>query len=337
MGDIILTTPALAALKAHYPRAHLDFVVKERYQELLRDHQLLDGLYLLSPSDGLLSLGRQLRRQRYDIVLDLHGNLRSRFVTVLLPASMKLRYGKRILRRWAMVRGGYRPSGAPHVVDRYLECLRPLGIRASRDRPRLYLSGDDLKFREEFSFQHRLGVSRPLVGLHPGARWPGKRWPAERFARLGRELREKGNAEILVFGGPQEEDSASWVADEIGQPAQLASALSLGQLMALISGCDLFVTNDSGPMHLATALGVPVVAIFGPTHPMLGFWPLGEEDAILTAGLSCSPCSLHGKRPCPRRNWRCLEEIHVQDVLRAALGILDHRSRSVRGRKNSTP
>ena len=199
----------------------------------------------------------------------------------------------------------------------------------------MHLSDDDLKFREEFSFQHRLSGSRPLVGLHPGARWPGKRWPAERFARLGRELREKRNAEILVFGPTEDQNSASWVADEIGQPAQLALNLSLRQLMALIGGCDLFITNDSGPMHMATALGVPVVAIFGPTHPMLGFWPLGEEDAILTAGLPCSPCSLHGKRACPRRNWKCLEEIHVQDALRAAQKILDHRPRTLTEKRES--
>jgi heptosyltransferase-2 len=336
MGDVILTTPALAALKARYPEAHLDFVVKQRYRELLQNHPLLNGLFLLSQENGILSLGRQLRRQHYDIILDLHANLRSRFLTAILPASTKLRYGKRALRRRAMVRCRYRPPEAPHVVDLYLECLRPLGIDVPRDRPRLSLSEDDLKFREEFSREHQLSGPRPLVGLHPGARWPSKRWPAERFARLGRELRERSNAKILVFGGPEEKDLAYWVADEIGQPAQLALNLSLGQLMALIGGCDLFVTNDSGPMHLGTALGVPVVAIFGPTHPMLGFWPLGEEDTILTAGLSCSPCSLHGERGCPRKNWRCLEGIHVKDVLRASQGVLDRRPRMAAEREDSS-
>jgi len=334
MGDVILTTPALAALKARYPRVYLDFVVKERYAELLKGHPLVDGLFLLPQGDGLLPVGRQLRRKRHHVVLDLHANLRSRLLTAMLPAPRKLRYGKRTFRRWAMVRTGYRPQEAPHVVDLYLECLRPLGIEAPRGRPRLYLSNGDGEFREEFYLQNRFGESGPVVGLHPGARWPGKRWPAERFARLGQRLMRERGAQILVFGGPGEEDLVARVVQGIQPSPPVALGLSLGQLMALISGCVLFVTNDSGPMHMATALGVPVVAIFGPTHPLLGFWPLGDEDVVLTAGLSCSPCSLHGKRRCPQGTWQCLERVGVQDALGAALGILDRR-RAVAGGKGS--
>ena len=329
MGDIILTTPALAALKAHYPRAQLDFVVKERYAELLQGNPHIHRLFLLSQTDGLLSLGRRLRRQGYQIVLDLHANLRSRMLSALLPSPKKLRYGKLALRRRAMVRGRHRSAESPHVVDLYLKCLQPLGIDEPRGRPGLYLSDDDREFREKFYGQHRLGDSGPLVGFHPGARWPGKRWPADMFCSLGRLLKKRQGTGVLVFGGPGEEDLAGQVAEGIQPSTPVAANLSLRQLMALISGCALFVTNDSGPMHMATALGVPVVAIFGPTQPMLGFWPLGDEDVVLTAGLPCSPCSLHGERKCPRGSWECLQRVKVEDVLGAALGILDKRQKVI--------
>lgn len=338
MGDVILTTPALAALKDRYPQAQLDFVLKEKYVELLQGHPHIHDLFLLSQGDGLLSLGRLLRRRGHHIVLDLHANLRSRTLAAILPAPMKLRYGKRVVGRRAIVRCGYRPQEIPHVVDLYLECLRPLGINAPRGRPRLYLLDDDRKFREEFYRTNRIEDSRPLVGLHPGARWPGKRWPAKRFAQLGQGLRGERRAQILVFGGPGEEDLVARVVREIQPPPSVATGLSLRQLMALISGCAMFVTNDSGPMHMATALGVPVVAIFGPTHPVLGFWPLGNEDVVLSADLSCSPCSLHGERKCHRGSaWQCLESIEVQEVLEAARGILDRRQRTDERKGNFSP
>jgi len=335
MGDIILTTPALTALKAHYPRVQLDFVVKERYAELFQGHPHVDNLLPLSQRDGLLSMGCRLRRQHHHIVLDLHANLRSRALTAILPAPRKLRYRKRTIRRWAMVRLGYRPQESPHVVDLYLRSLRPLGIEPSGRRPRLYLLESEREFQKQFYLRHRLGDARPVVGLHPGARWPGKRWPEERFIQLGQRLREERRAQILVFGGAGEEDLGARVAQGLEPDAPMALNLTLRQLMALISGCALFITNDSGPMHMATALEVPVVAIFGPTQPSLGFWPLGAEDAVLTAQLTCSPCSLHGEKRCPQGNWLCLKRIGVQDVLQAALGILDRRRKAIE--KNNRP
>jgi heptosyltransferase-2 len=337
MGDIILITPVLAALKERYPRAQLDVVVKERYAQLLQGHPHVDGLFVLSPGDGLLSLGRRLRCHRHHLVVDLHANLRSRMLSAILPASKKLRYRKRTFRRWAMVRQGHRPRKKPHVVDMYLACLRPLGIEAARSRPRLYLSDQDRDFGLKFFQRPWLQNSGSLVGLHPGARWPGKRWPAEHFIQLGQRLMEERKAQILVFGGPGEEDLAAQVAEGIGPNVSLASGLSLGQLMALISSCALFVTNDSGPMHMATALDVPVVAIFGPTHPLLGFWPLGDEDVVLSAHLPCSPCSLHGERNCHRgQSWQCLERVGVQVVLEAALGILDGEKKVSAAKRNSS-
>ena len=324
MGDIILITPALQALKAHFPRAHLDVLVKARYRELLQGHPHVDGLFVLEEGEGICSLAGRLRKRPYDIVLDLHANLRSRMLSLLLPAERTLRVRKRVLQRRLSVLFHRRSEPLVHTSDLYLGTLWPLGIRARREPPRLYLQPDEVQVAERFFGQHHLAERPVLIGLHPGARWPGKCWPAERYMRVGRRLTEGGRRGVLVFAGPGEEGLAKQVAEGIGSAAVVVAGQTLRQLMALVARCDVFITNDSGPMHLATALGVPVVAIFGPTHPALGFWPLGERDVVLTANLSCSPCSLHGGRRCPR-NRLCLEQVTVDQVVRAAEKNLEER------------
>jgi len=136
---------------------------------------------------------------------------------------------------------------------------------------------------------------------------------------------DRGLGGALVFGGGEEMDLAEEVARGIGSNALPVAGLSLREMMGLMARCGLFITNDSGPMHLATALSVPVVAIFGPTHPVLGFWPLGKRDRVLTADLECSPCSLHGSRRCPRE-WICLREVTVDQVVQTAEQIMGERS-----------
>lgn len=325
MGDIILTLPVLKALKTHFPQARVDVLVKARYRDLLQGHPQVDDLLVLEEGEGVLSLGGRLRRRSYDVAVDLHANLRSRLLCLLLSAGKTLRVSKRPLHRRLIVLFHRRSAPRIHTVDLYLDTLKPLGIEARREPPRLSVRSDEQQAARQFLADHGLAGRQPLVGLHPGARWPGKRWPAERFIETGRRLIGEGRGGILVFGGPGEEDLTEEVARGIGADAVAALGLSLRQLMALIECCGPFITNDSGPMHLATALGVPVVAIFGPTHPVLGFWPLGECDIVLTAGVECSPCSLHGGRRCSRDRL-CLRKVTVDQAVQAADTILEERS-----------
>jgi heptosyltransferase-2 len=333
MGDIILTLPALEALKTAFPRSRVDVVVKARYRDLLLGYPRVNDLLLLEEGESVFSLAGRFRRHSYDIVVDLHANLRSRLLSLLLRAGRTLRVRKRPLRRRLMVLFHRRFGPPVHTVNRYLQTLRPLGIEAPRRPPRLTLQPDEIRRAERFLEEHTLDGRRPLAGLHPGARWPGKCWPAERFVETGRRLIDEGRRGILVFGGPGEEDLAGSVAREIGPDAAAAAGLPLRRLMALVSRCSVFITNDSGPMHLATALEVPVVAVFGPTHPMLGFWPLGDRDIVLTADLECSPCSLHGGCRCPR-DWRCLREVNVDQVLQAAERTLQAEESNISQKKS---
>ena len=162
-----------------------------------------------------------------------------------------------------------------------------------------------------------------MVGIHPGARWETKRWTEEKFARVCQILNQKPELKIILFGDQKDQEVIERI-DSHTEDQKLFKAvnLPLNKFMSLIKRCDCFVTNDSGPMHIASALGVPVVAIFGPTHPQLGFSPMGSGNIVLTANVKCSPCSLHGEKRCHNKSRFCMDLIEPEMVTDAVEKIL---------------
>ena len=161
--------------------------------------------------------------------------------------------------------------------------------------------------------------SRPLLAIAPGARWPTKRWPAERFAAVAQELARERGAVVVILGGPDEAHLASALCDNLEVPAiNVAGSLSLMHSAALLSRCRLLISNDSGLMHMATAVRVPVVAIFGPTVQEFGFYPFQARAEVVSEPLSCRPCSTKGSLRCPRGHHACMQDISTARVLAAA-------------------
>ena len=218
------------------------------------------------------------------------------------------------------------PWGAPEA-ERNLALLLPLapGLRAG-PADSLYLT----KGRESDAagaVEKRLreaGVgSGPLVGLHPGSVWPTKRWFPERYAALAARLVKEASATVVLLGGPGDKALAASVAAAAGVGLlDWTGKTTLPELLALTSKLDLLVTNDSGPMHVAAAHGVPVLAIFGPTTKELGFFPYGDGHAVLEADLACRPCGLHGAKECPEGHFLCMKLITVDQAHRAAQDLL---------------
>jgi len=323
MGDVVLTTPLLRGLRNSCPKAEISFLTKREYRDLLLYNPDLDSIFTIE--DDLL----RLRGERFDLLLDLQANPRSLLLSLKLRVSRTIRYKKRHLRRWALTWFKWIPFHPLHTVDLYLRSVEPLGIRLSPLRPpKLYLKEEERK--EARDFLHREGLPRgALVGINPGARWEEKCWPAERFAQVGKRLTEARGAEVILFGDYLDRPLVRRIAQIMGtKPIEAAGRTDLRLLIGLLEQCDLLITNDSGPMHIATGVGTPVVAIFGPTHPKLGFTPLGEEDIVLSTNQTCSPCSLHGERRCRRSRRLCMEGITVEEVLRAALRILGDKDGS---------
>ena len=314
LGDAVLVTATFGPLREHFPDAEIWLLTKSRYAELFENDPRLSGVLRWDPEGSFRKQMAALRGMGFDLCVDLHANLRSRLVGGFLPAKC-IRYRKRRLARMAMVYAKRLPVRARTVLDLYGAPLSRMGIEREADCPRIFLDASTVSKVTQDLERRGVREEDEVVGVHPGARWETKRWEAKGFAQVCDRLLENGR-KCLLLG---DEGDTPFVQEVVGRmsrvPIVLAGELGLRELTAVIQRCRVLLCNDSGPMHIATAVGTPVVAIFGPTHPKLGFAPVGEHDAVLTADLSCSPCSLHGEKACKFSHRRCMEAILPDQVM----------------------
>lgn len=315
LGDIVLTAPAVRAVRRVWPDARMVMAVKRAYEPLARLLPGLDEVLPFEAAEGLGQMIGRVRRERFDVIVDLQANLRSRVIAALGGARRVIRYRKRRLARMGMVYGRKTSIQSRHTVDLYFAALARLGVSSLDRRPELIVHP-----AAQQEVDRRLRASgvmsgQTVIGLAPGASVPAKRWPVARFARLADRLQTTHHAAVLLIGGPHDHAVATAVADTMTGPSiNWAGQLDLAFLPAAVQRCRVFVSNDSGPMHVASAVGTPVVGLFGPTHPCLGFAPLGPRDVALSLDLDCSPCSLHGERPCWKGTHACLDDLSVDRV-----------------------
>jgi len=313
LGDVALASAALASLKMAWPQARISMLVKPDYAPMLEGQPWIDEVI---PFNGLLDAVRRIRTGAFTHLLDLHSTLRSWLLAASSGIPKRVRYRKAaIARRLFVYFGIVSQELRADTVERYLRALEPWGIRPEIRLPRLVPG----PLRPGLALAVGSGT---LVGLHPGSKWPTKRWPAPRFAELARRLSQATGARIVLVGTGQEAGICAEVAKAAPGCVDLAAQTSAADLLALMSRLSLFVTNDSGPMHLAAAAGVPTVAIFGPTTRELGFFPAGENVRIIETELACRPCTLHGDPRCPQVHFLCMRLITVDQVYEAALQLL---------------
>ncbi len=322
LGDVILTLPLLQVIHREFPAAEIDVVTNPAAAELLRNHP---ALHRTIPYDkrgtqrgvgGMWFLASELRRRNYDIALVLHRSFRSALVTALAGIPARVAFGTSAGRFLYTDLVPYDEHA--HEVERNFSFLKIFGIpRPHKELPSLYPSNDDVAKVTTFLFVNHIGKEEPLVAIAPGSVWNTKRWPAERFAGLVRML-IRGGKKVVLLGGGEDERLCREIAESVGSSGVYLSAgkLTILQSAELIRRCELIVTNDSAPMHLAVAMRTPVVAIFGATIPAFGFAPYGEKDIVVqTEGLSCRPCSIHGGDKCPIGTFECMWKISPETVL----------------------
>ena len=357
LGDAVLTLPLIRALHDAWPQAQIDMYLRQGLGELFAAQSMLHHVYEIgrqqrSPG-GMLRLFRQVAAQRYDIWIGAHTSPRSSFVAVASGAPVRVGYAKAWHRQLAYTRTVDRGFGRLDEIERLLELLRALaeldvpgrGTHLQRTEwndpavettaspanwppvwpsvwPELELPQTVLD--EAAAFRRSL-PSGPVLGLHPGSVWATKRWSPQGFAHVARAAVESG-ATILMFAGPGEEAMSAEVLALAGlgadhpQVRDLSGRLDLLSLAAWQRGLDCYLTNDSGPMHLAWMQRVPVVAVFGPTVRALGFFPRGESvvlEAPPEVELSCRPCGLHGPQRCPRGDHACMTSIAPERIWNA--------------------
>jgi heptosyltransferase II len=313
IGDAVMTTPAMGALRSSFPAAEIVVVGNPLVAELFRHHPYCDRVLVFDKKGehqgvrGLLRFCRILRRERFDLAILLQNAVEAAVMAFLARIPRRAGYATdgRALLLTHPVRVGAAERRLHHTRY-YLEMLEALEIRGGDGALRLACTDDELAGAREL-----LGEGIPVV-INPGAAYgSAKRWYPERFSDVGNRLAAEYGARIVLTGGPGETEIGRDIAASMSvPPLNLIGKTSVRELMAVLSLCRLVVTNDSGPMHVAAAFGVPIVAVFGPTdHTTTS--PLAENCRIIRKEVDCAPCLL---RQCPT-DHRCMEAISADDVL----------------------
>lgn len=328
IGDVVLATPILSELRARFPNAHIAILAKPYARELLEESGLVDEViecdlpwtaqtnkYRVTPAvlRDLRGLIRRLRRQRFDVTLDARMDIRSNVLAAAIGARRRIGYdvggGD-----WLVTDALPSERDETHRIEDWLALIQRLEGATSprtigRRAPTLTVSERERAAAEKM-LATLVGGGHPTIGYHPGGSHPGKRWPHERFEALIAEVKGSVGGRHVVFLGPDDDVTGTWpVGTAVLRP-------SLRELMALVSCCDLFVCNDSGPMHIADALGIPVVAIFEVGNPKW-FGPSGPRSTVIHGelagiGLSAAPLEHPPRNPVP--------VARVADAVRTALG-----------------
>lgn len=326
IGDIVHTLPALSALRRGFPNAHIGWLVETRSKDILAGNPLLDEILevdtlgwrkaLHAPStwkEISKSVGR-LRSFRYDVVFDFQGLVKSGVCAWLARAPRRVGFERRGLREslsavFTNVHVAV-PDGRCHVIDKNLSLLKAVGIE-TEERAFPIRVPEELSHRAA-NVLESMGVSE-YVAINPGGGWATKRWSPELYGILAAEIYRVRALPSLVFWGPEEKGLALRVAEASSGAARIAPATELKELLPYLVRARLFIGGDTGPLHIASALGVPVVGLFGPSDATLN-GPVSEEDQIVWKGVPCSPCY---RRRCPGLGTVCMTSVEVRDVLRA--------------------
>jgi lipopolysaccharide heptosyltransferase II len=298
LGDILLSTPLIRALKEKYPQIEIDFLLKERYKDTLVQNPYLTKIYKYPNTNELSELIEKLKAQNYDLILDLQNNFRSEKINSLFNV-LKLKFKKRDLEKILLV----------HLKINRLKNAPPIPVRYSKvlDEFQLDDRGLDLFTNREPSTLFK--DNQKYIGFCPGSRHFTKMWPKEYYIQLGNILKkEKYN--IVLFGGKEDIDICKKISSQIQDSINLSNNDDILQTAADMKKCRAVVCNDSGLMHTACAEKVPVLAFFGSTVKEFGFAPYMNKNIILeNNSLSCRPCTHIGKSYCPKRHFKCMLEL----------------------------
>jgi lipopolysaccharide heptosyltransferase II len=335
LGDAVMCEPALKGLRRLFPQASLTLLVKPSVAALFESHPAIDRIVLYDDKGrhaglaGKWRLARDLHREGFDLAVLFQNAFEAALLTTL--AGIRRRYGYATDGRSFLLSEPVMtpdPRAPVHQVEYYWNMLAPLGLTGHPGQPELFLSPDEERSMAERLAHAGVTTDDVVIGINPGSTYGGaKRWLPDRFAesteRLCRRVSDAGQrAAVVVIGAKGEEPLGREIACRLSVRAVvLSGATTIRELMAVIKRCALLVTNDTGPMHIASALGVPVVAVFGPTD-----WrttaPSGEDHALLRHPVDCAPCML---RECPI-DHRCMTGVTVEQVYAAGLSTLVRRS-----------
>jgi 3-deoxy-D-manno-octulosonic-acid transferase/heptosyltransferase-1 len=328
IGDVVHSLPFLEVVRKNFPGARIDWVVEADAAPIIEGHDAIDRLFVSSRKPWqkrLMEVGsylpvlrevarfvRELRGYRYELVIDLQGLLKSALLAGLVKGGEKVGLEGAREGSWVFYNGPAIPVDYRlHAVDRYLQAADYLNCRRTEWEGRIPLSQKDKGKVDELLSLPEVG-GRPIIAFNPMARWKTKLWSEEKFAELADKVAQQLSCAVVFTGSPSDRPVIRDLSNRMkNPPLNLAGRTSLKELAYLYSRCRAAVCTDTGPMHIAAAMGCPVVALFGPTDPFRT-GPYGNGHRVVRAGVMCSPCF---KKKCD--NPVCMETIAVDQVFEA--------------------
>jgi heptosyltransferase I len=356
LGDVVHTIPVLVKLRARYPNARIDWLITPENAEIVRSHPALSNIVLFSRRDfskrghrwrailAFVDLLKQIRSAKYDLVIDMHGQVRSAFFTLISGAPVRIGFDRPIKRAltvstehdlrnipshgWRGAREGswiaytHRipiPTLDVHAIDRYLWIAPVLCLDDDPPDLTIHLSAETVRNTERLLEEHGVPASKPLVVLVPGTIWETKHWTIEGFAGVARQFLHDGFA-VALAGTTRDQPRCRQIAAAATGACDLSGKTTPADLAALIRRAEVAVTNDSGSMHLAASLGKPMVSVFGPTNPV-HIGPYERPESVVRVDLPCSPCNYRRLSQCPF-DHACMKQLTSTTVVERVRKIL---------------
>lgn len=323
IGDVLLSTPAIKAVRRHFPSAHIGVMVRPYAKEIVLGSPYIDEVILYDKDSrhksvfSSLKFAFNLRKKRFDLSLILHPTNRVNIISFLAGIPKRIGWNRKMGFLLTKKIEDKKHLGEKHELEYSLDIIRAIGIETQDKALSIPLRKDHRKNIEEFFEKNNIGDKDRLIAINPTASCPSKTWPIENFIALSAELIKRYNAKILIVSGPEDVKKTKGLAASLKKDVIDASGkTSVGQLAWLLRKAVVFISNDSGPVHIATAVGTPVIAIFGRAQPGLSprrWGPLGERDIFLHKDVGCEICLAHNCE----KEFACLKAIEVKDVLDA--------------------
>jgi len=341
IGDVILTTPLVRCLRAKFPDAQIDFLVKKEFAVVLSQNPHLSNIITFDKKAGKGELSRIrkfVKQNNYTHILDIQRNIRSVFITAGSGAIVS-GFSKKLLERDLLIRFGKNIyKEIKPVYLRYFESAEALSVKYDGKGTEVFPALSETEKVTGILDQHAIASGTPVLVIAPGAQWENKRWPVQAYATASDTFCNRTGAYPVLIGGPGDVEICNQVRDLMKTPSlNLAGKLSLMGSASLLGISKMVFTNDTGMLHMAQAMKTPVVAVYGPTTRELGFFPLPGNSKVAEIDISCRPCTQKGLHSCPKKHFRCMIDLKPEIVsnLAAELFVNNANNHDVTGKMES--
>jgi len=327
MGDVVLSTPALKALRDAYPESRITFMVRPYVRDIAEGNPSVDEVIIYDKVKGLsdnIKFIKGLRKKKFDLAVILHPTFRTNWIVFLSCIPRRIGFDRK--RKMGVLLTDRIPDkkhlGLKHEIDYTLDILRYIGVNAKDRKMHVPVSRESQARARETLAKGGISESDSVVVIHPGASCPSKRWPAERFAETADMLIKRRGVKVVIISGESDKELGGKVASSMKEKCfNLSGGTTVGDAAGVLKVSKLFISNDSGPVHVACAVGTPVVAIFGRSDRGLSprrWGPSNKGDVVMHKDVGCVECLAHNCEV----GFKCLKAITVDEVVKSAEELL---------------